>query len=84
MGIFKTWYDWVQDLGQATGDFSQQVSTGLVRIWCTTANKYPNLTAFNPFGRGLLESYCPLVSAPTPPDAEGFIGGQCEGLCWFY
>lgn len=82
MGIFKTWYDWVQDLGQATGDFTQQVSTGLVRLWCNTANKYPNLTAFNPFGRGLLESYCPLVSAPTPPDAEGFIGGQCEGVAY--
>lgn len=82
MSIFKTWYDWVQDLGQQTGDFSQQVSTGLVKVWCGVANKYPNLTAFNPFGRGLLESYCPLAGAPTPPDAEGFTGGQCDGVAY--
>lgn len=82
VGVFKRWSNWVEDLGQNVGDFTQQASTALVQIWCRTANKYPNLTAFNPFGRGLLQSYCNLANAPTPPDQDGFTGGQCTGVAY--
>lgn len=83
MTIFNTWSNWVSNLGQATGDFTQQMSSAIIGQTCKISAKYPVLLSLNPFSRGLLKSYCQLTDdPPTFPVNPGFTGGQCPGVSY--
>ena len=81
MSIFKRWSNWVEDIGINAGDFTQQLSTGMIQTVCNVTTKYPRLTGYNPFSRGLLKSYCAYTpNPPTFPPNPNFSGGQCPDI----